>query len=83
MHISQGIHKIIAVSLVKRAVQQTETAQRTDAWLAAVRYAQENITCPGFLGWIDTHPNLCLLNKYQNLIYIRGADNNRSRQSSL
>lgn len=59
MKATQFVHKIIAVSLIKKALRQTEKTQRAAAWENATRYSIDNITCPKFLNWVDSHSKKC------------------------
>lgn len=55
MNLSQFIHKIIAVSLVRQATQQYKTTRQDTDWEHVIHYARQHIHCPTFLSWVERH----------------------------
>lgn len=52
MDTTQFTHKIIAVSMVRQAIWQSDESQRDAAWKVVIHYSNENIRCEKFLNWL-------------------------------
>lgn len=47
----QFFHKATTLYLMKRALQQYNSYERSQEWLDAVEYFEKNVSCPKFTAW--------------------------------